>query len=557
MNRTIVLAILLAAASPVAAQTPQTPAAPHDHGAAAAPQQTAAAQEHQHEGAAMSLFEPRDASGTAWLPDVTPMYGLHRTRTPWEMMLHGNVFLQYLNEGGEEHRRGQQAGSVNWVMGMARRPLGAGRFGMRTMLSLEPFTIGGCGYPDLLATGETCDGDTIHDRQHPHDLFMEVAAEYDAPLTRSLRWQLYAGPAGEPALGPAAFPHRLSAMPNLVAPIGHHWLDATHITYGVVTAGVYGARWKGEASLFNGREPDERRTDFDLGPLDSFSGRAWFMPTPRLALQLSAGRLEDAEAGEGSAPREDVARVTASGTYHLPLGPGGFWATTIGWGANSESGERTHSLTAETMASPDGEHTWFGRMEIAGKTAHDLHVHDSDDVFTVGKLQGGYVRYLSGRRGVQPGFGLSISASLVPAPLETRYGGRVVPGFGVFLTLRPAPHVMGAAAARAPAVPAAAAPAADPHAGHVMPAEPAISAAPAARQAPAPASPPAAGEPAGDPKLPVAQAERVIDPACAATIDLVNAPRASYRGRVYYFCAAADRDAFVGDPDAYLKKRAR
>ena len=50
------------------------------------------------------------------------------------------------------------------------------------MVSLEPWTINGCGYPDLLASGEICDGDAIHDRQHPHDLFMEIAAECDRSL---------------------------------------------------------------------------------------------------------------------------------------------------------------------------------------------------------------------------------------------------------------------------------------------------------------------------------------------------------------------------------------
>ena len=105
-----------------------------------------------------------------------------------------------------------------------------------------------------------CEGDTIHDRQHPHDLFMELAADYDRPLRGSLRWQVYAGLAGEPALGPISFPHRASAIANPVAPIAHHWLDATHITFGLVTAGVYDRRWKGELSLFNGREPDEERT---------------------------------------------------------------------------------------------------------------------------------------------------------------------------------------------------------------------------------------------------------------------------------------------------------
>lgn len=443
MVRSIVIAAILAAAAPAAAQHENHPAPePQPQNPAAAAEQ----QEHHHQTAGETLFNTRESSGTAWSPDMTPMYGFHRTASPWELMLHGNLFLQYLNEAGEEHRRGQQAGSINWLMGMARRPVGSGRFGVRTMISLEPWTIGGCGYPDLLATGETCDGDTIHDRQHPHDLFMELAAEYDAPLTPSLRWQVYGGPAGEPALGPAAFPHRLSAMPNLLAPIGHHWLDATHITYGVVTGGVYNSRWKVEGSLFNGREPDEDRADLDLAALDSVAARVWFLPTGRLALQASGGRLEDAEASHDGGPRVDVVRMTSSATYHYPLGPGGFWATTAAWGVNREAGEVTHAFNLETMVSPDGANTWFGRMEVAGKAAHDLHVHESDEVFTVGKLQGGYARYLTPRRGLQPGFGLSVSASLVPAALAPRYAGRVAPGIGVFVTVRPAPHAMSAGA---------------------------------------------------------------------------------------------------------------
>jgi hypothetical protein len=126
---------------------------------------------------------------------------------------------------------------------------------------------------------------------------MELAATYDRPLVRDIRLQLYGGPAGEPALGPTAFPHRISAMPSPLAPISHHWLDSTHITYGVVTGGVYGKRWKAETSVFNGREPDEDRTNFDFGALDSWSGRVWFLPTSRWALQVSAGHLTEAEAG--------------------------------------------------------------------------------------------------------------------------------------------------------------------------------------------------------------------------------------------------------------------
>ena len=432
---------LVVAAQAAAAQAEQ-PAPPpmHDHQAPAPPagQESAEPHEHQHGAAQMVNFSPRDTSGTSWLPDASPMYGIHRQAAQWELMLHGNVFLQYLYESGEEHRRGQQGSSVNWIMGMARRPAAGGRVGLRTMLSLEPWTVPGCGYPDLLATGEVCDGDGIHDRQHPHDLFMELASEYEHPLTSSLRWQVYGGLAGEPALGPPGFPHRLSAMPNLLAPIGHHWLDATHITFGVVTGGISSRRWKGEASIFNGREPDDQRADLDLAPLDSYSGRVWYLPTERTAIQVSAGRLEEAEAPHGVGPRQDVVRLTASATYHGALGAAGLSATTLAWGMNRETGVASHAFTAETVVTADQRHTWFGRLEVVGKSADALHVHEASGIFTVGKLQAGYVRYFGVRSGMQHGLGGSVSASVMPSGLQARYGGRIVPGFGLFVTVRPA-----------------------------------------------------------------------------------------------------------------------
>src|SRR4029079_5514565 len=165
-------------------------------------------------------------------------------------------FLTYLQEFAPEHRGSHQANSTGWLMGMARRPAGRGMVGAKVMLSAEPLTVPGCGYPDLLATGELCDGDGLHDRQHPHDLFMEVAGEYERPFASrlGLTWRVYGGPAGEPAPGPTPVPHRASSGSNPVAPISHHWLDATHISFGVVTGGVAGPRWRAEASAFNGRE---------------------------------------------------------------------------------------------------------------------------------------------------------------------------------------------------------------------------------------------------------------------------------------------------------------
>jgi hypothetical protein len=420
-----------------ATQSPPTPAAtgsdqapPHDMQHMDMPM--------EHDGD-MAMPSTRGGSGTSWLPDETPMYAVHAQAGRWMLMAHGNAFVQYLREAGK--RGGDQAGSINWLMGMADRRVGNGHLGLRGMISLEPWTIRGCGYPDLLASGEVCRGEAIHDRQHPHDLFMELAATYDRPLTGNIRLQVYGGPAGEPALGPTAFPHRISAMPSALAPITHHWLDATHITYGVATAGVYGPRWKAESSVFNGREPDETRTNFDFGPMDSWSGRVWLLPTKRWALQLSAGHLTEAEAGHDGGPRIDVSRVTASATYHRLLGPGTTWASTFGWGRNQEpQNDATHALLAETSLTLGERDTWFGRAELSTKSGHDLAI-ESGDLFRVGKLQGGYTRYLATWRGLKPGIGAGLSAGVVPDTLVPVYGRRMDIGFGLFLTVRPAQRV--------------------------------------------------------------------------------------------------------------------
>jgi hypothetical protein len=358
--------------------------------------------------------------------------------------------VQYLADQGP--RGVDQAGSINWFMGMARRSIANGRFGLKTMLSLEPATIGDCGYPDLLATGEMCDGQGIVDRQHPHDLFMEVAAHYEHALTDSAAWQIYGGPVGEPALGPVAFPHRLSAMPNPLAPVSHHWLDATHITFGVVTGAVYGRDWKAEVSVFNGREPDDERTDFDLAALDSVSGRLTMLPSPNLTMQVSAGRLNDAETADDGGPPVDVTRFTASLTYHHVVAPSRLWASTIAWGRNREADNATNFVLAETSLLMNDTDAWFGRVDVGTKAAHDLDVPDLEGNFVVAKLQAGYVRYIGLGSSLRAGLGGTITLSVVPEDLQPAYGGATRWGGGVFLTLRPAAMWMGA----------------DPHAGHQM-----------------------------------------------------------------------------------------
>lgn len=317
---------------------------------------------------------------------------------------------------------------------MARRSLGGGRFGVRTMLSAEPWTAPGCGSLNFLATGEVCDGDTIHDRQQPHDFVMELAVDYERSLRGRWRWQVYAGLAGEPALGPPGYPHRPSAATNPIGPVTHHWLDATHVTFGLVTLGAHNQRWKAEVSGFNGRGPDERRTDLDFGVFDSVAGRLSFLLTDRLALQVSAARLREATTDFPFPSQPPVTRATASAMYHVPFGSTGLWATTVALGATHARKAVSRGILdatsvgalLESSLTVADRNTVFGRAEVGRIPAQHVHAHEySLSLFAVGRVQMGYVRHLPVAKGLVPGIGSSVSLSVLSTALAPRYFGRV------------------------------------------------------------------------------------------------------------------------------------
>ena len=122
--------------------------------------------------------------------------------------------------------------------------------------------------------------DRLIDRQHPHDFFMELSASVSQNIGPKSSVFLYAGLPGEPAFGPPAFMHRVAIMDSPEAPISHHWLDSTHISFGVVTAGLVLDRVKLEVSRFNGREPDQHRWNIETGPLE-FHRRAAVLESDR------------------------------------------------------------------------------------------------------------------------------------------------------------------------------------------------------------------------------------------------------------------------------------
>jgi hypothetical protein len=226
----------------------------------------------------------RESSGTAWVPERSPMYALMKTFADGGMlMLHGNMFFRYSQIGSTRDVSAAGKGSCSrfdapsMFMAMYSRPLtNKSQLGLRAMVSLDPIIERGYGYPLLYQSGELYRGEPIHDRQHPHDFISELAATYSYQFSEKSSAFVYAGLPGEPALGPPTFMHRVSAMNNPDAPLGHHWQDATHITYGVVKTGFAYDKVKFEASAFNGTEPDENRWVFDKPRLNSFSGRLSF-----------------------------------------------------------------------------------------------------------------------------------------------------------------------------------------------------------------------------------------------------------------------------------------
>src|SRR3954451_10498631 len=275
-------------------------------------------------GQELSLPHAREGSGTSWMPDASPTYAHHFMAGEGELMLHYDVAVGYDDQWSD--RGSRRVASTNWAMGMASHPLLGGDLTLRAMLSLEPATLGGeKQLPLLLQSGKTYGGAPLHDRQHPHDFFMETAAIWRRPLGEAVGLELYAAASGEPALGPTAFMHRTSAMLNPFPPIGHHWQDSTHISFGVLTAGVYTRFAKLEGSVFHGREPDENRWDFDFGALDSWSARLSVNPTQETSLQVSYGFLKSPEALR---PAENLHRATASITWSTPWRVGGNLAVT-------------------------------------------------------------------------------------------------------------------------------------------------------------------------------------------------------------------------------------
>ncbi len=353
----------------------------------------------------------------------------------WRFMQDGVVFGTFSHQSGP--RGSDEFRSQNWWMGMATRTFSSGAtLALTAMASSEPVTVRRRGYAELFQVGETFEDLPLVDRQHPHDLFMQLSSAFRVPVGDKVGLTIAGGLVGDPALGPVAFMHRQSAAENPIAPLSHHTLDSTHVGMGVITAGVDVGPVAFEGSVFQGAEPDENRWDLDLGALDSWSARVWYRPTSAWELQVSHGFLRRPEALE----QQDVRRSTASAAWSRENGDD-FTAVTVAFGRNVREFSDSNAVLAE-VTHRFSRNTVYSRVEyIQLETEHLLfpgfphtpHPGELIDPLTVTTIGG--VRDLSEFGGFNFAVGGDVVLYAVPTNLERTHGETPV-AFHIFFRLR-------------------------------------------------------------------------------------------------------------------------
>lgn len=365
----------------------------------------------------------RNGSGTGWNPDNAPMYMYMNHAGPWMFMVHGNVYVRYNHQDitGKGSRGADGWDAPSMIMGMAQQNIGRkGILHASLMMSADALITGQRGYPLLFQSGETAHGVPLVDRQHPHDLVSELSLSYAHSFSDKLDAYVYLGYPGEPALGAPAFMHRASGADMPDAPISHHWIDATHITFGVATAGVRYGKFKLEGSSFTGREPGENRYNFDQPRFDSRSARLWFNPSPALSMQVSHGFLKSPEAVHP----DNVHRTTASVSYSRKWRGERFFNATALWGMNKKDHHAEHAALAEASLRRE-RLVVYGRYEWVQKSAEELQLVSAgghESTYNVNLLALGAGYDLLHNTPVRVSLGAQASVYKAPAALDGVYG---------------------------------------------------------------------------------------------------------------------------------------
>jgi hypothetical protein len=366
--------------------------------------------------------------------DDQPEHHHEAAISAWTWATDANVFVGYNYQ--ERHFADFSAWeSQNWFMGSGAHGIGQGRLTFVSMLSLEPFTMHAHGSPQLFQTGESYQRMPLLNYQHPHDLVMELGATYERPVG-GIRSYLGTDLVGSPTLGPIPFMHRESARSNPQVPLTHHFMDATHITTGVIRGGVSFGPVTVESSVFRGQEPDEDRLNIERPRLDSWAVRAQYNAGPWHA-QFSGGHLHQPEWFDPF----DVTLLTASLAFDgqvksHPLD------VTLAWGGHREFNGfngNADGYLAEGQLGVSGRSTIYWRAEYTGKDLFvDVHPKGFSHrtiIYELGVFTLGYLRDISVTRAGRFGVGADATVYKMPDVLLPFWESSR--SFHVFLRWRP------------------------------------------------------------------------------------------------------------------------
>lgn len=315
------------------------------------------------------------------------------------------------------------------------------------MISLDPVTLGDCGYPRFkLANTGYCNHAPLEDRTHPHPLIMDFSAVATRRLGRAAL-VLRAGLAGEPAFGPPSYMHRASAALDPIAPLGQHETNPFHVVNGLVTGSVSMSRAAVEVSAFNGRAGDDDPYDLDLAPLHAWAGRASWKLAEQTAAQLSVARLNAAAAGHAAHTGAEPGKLTIlSGSLVTAQSRGNTTAdATLAWNRQLMEGMPNNDVLLAEVRLRRGRHALSLRGELVERTErvgeHTEAGHVEQILETQShELSAGYAVRVMQRIGFDSSMGVRGALTFVPAFWQPTYGRKRAESFAVFLNLQPTRH---------------------------------------------------------------------------------------------------------------------
>ena len=357
----------------------------------------------------------------------------------WTLSLHGKAFAQYSEQGSE--RGGSAFNTIGWGGAQLQR----GGLGLHTMISLDPLTLGDCGYPRLLAGAGLCQDHPFEDRGHRHPLFMELSATI-ARHFKGNRAFLQAGLAGEPTIGAVGYMHRAAAELDPIMPLTHHDINPAHVVNGFATAGVQRGALTLEASAFNS-ELDADPYDLDLGSLESFSGRLRY-DRGHVGWQFSAAQFNNTQASAAhaahAATSSEIRVFTSSAHFTSDE-----IATTLAWSRHRFDGHNADAFLGEAMVQR-GRHALMARAETTQRmdvrhTDVELPSGEREHVMEtittrVSELAGVYALRVWQGRGVQTSLGMRAALTFIPEFSRAYYDTSRARSLALYASVRKTPQ---------------------------------------------------------------------------------------------------------------------